>query len=97
MIMIFENMKNIYAFAYFVWWLTYQQILRRIVHPCFWNVLHGFLIDKLLMYCMWNLCQLPLKLPLYNVPSEQWHLEQHLQIRPQPNGSIGILRSPDVC
>ena len=71
MIMIFENMKNIYAFANFVWWLTYQQILRRIGHPCFWNVLHGFLIDKLLMYCMCNLCQLPLKLPLYNVSSEQ--------------------------
>ena len=41
--------KKVDAFENFVWWSTNQQILKRIVQPCFWTVLHGFLIDKLLI------------------------------------------------
>ena len=48
MVMIFENLKKVDAFANVVWWSTYQQILKRIGQPCFRTVLHGFHIDKLL-------------------------------------------------
>jgi len=58
MVMIFENLKKVDAFANVVWWFTYQQILKRIGQPCFRTVLHGFLIDKLLSHliCFVLLC-----------------------------------------
>ena len=50
MVMIFGNLKKkVDGFANVVWWSTYQQILKRIGQPCFRTVLHGFLIDKLLI------------------------------------------------
>ena len=33
-----------------MWWLTYQQIFKRIDQLCFRTVLHGILIDKLLSW-----------------------------------------------
>ena len=41
--------KKVDAFENVVWWSTYQHILKRIAQPCFRTVLHGFLIDKLLI------------------------------------------------
>ena len=46
MVMIFENLKKVDAFANVVWWSTYQQILKRIGQPSFRTVLHGFLMNR---------------------------------------------------
>jgi len=35
MVMTFGNMKKVYAFANVVWWLTCQQMLKKIAQPCF--------------------------------------------------------------